>query len=90
MLAAFEQVLTAGWWVCEHGLWGPGRAGGAVGLLALLKFFDQEPALERLCVVASAQAGAGRAGSSQVLDRLARVPDDERAPPRFYSPTLNA
>jgi hypothetical protein len=61
------------------------------GLFALLEFFDQEPALARLCVLDSAQAGpAVLARRSEVLDRLARVLDDERAPARGYPPPLTA
>jgi DNA-binding MarR family transcriptional regulator len=61
------------------------------GLFALLEFFDEEPALARLCVVDSAQAGPGvLARRTEVLDRLARVLDDERAPARAYPPPLTA
>ena len=83
LLAAFEQALAlAG-----------GRASAAfqaqegwldrvrAGLSALLGFFDEEPALARYCVVHSAQAGpAVLAARGEVLDALARVLDDERAP----------
>lgn len=62
-----------------------------VGLLALLEFFDEEPVLARFCVVHSARAGpAVLAARLQVLDRLARVLDDERAPVRCYPPALTA
>jgi len=93
LLAAFEQALAlAG-----------GRASAAfqaqegwldrvrAGLSALLGFFDEEPALARYCVVHSAQAGpAVLAARGEVLDALARVLDDERAPARGYPPPLTA
>ena len=61
------------------------------GLLALLEFFDEEPALARFCVVDSAGAGpAVLERRRELLDRLARVLDDERAPGRAYPPALTA
>jgi DNA-binding MarR family transcriptional regulator len=61
------------------------------GLLALLEFFDEEPALARYLVVHSAQAGhAVLARRSEVLERLAVLLDDERAPARGYPPPLTA
>ncbi len=60
-------------------------------LMALLEFFDEQPALARYCLVHSAQAGpAVLAARCEVLDRLARVLDDERAPARGYPPPLTA
>jgi DNA-binding MarR family transcriptional regulator len=92
-LEAFEQALSlAG-----------GRAGAAyraqegwvdsvrAGLLALLEFFDEEPALARYLVVHSAQAGQAivvRRG--EVLEQIATLLDDERAPARAYPPPLAA
>jgi DNA-binding MarR family transcriptional regulator/AcrR family transcriptional regulator len=93
LLAAFDQTLTLA----------SGRASAAydaqegwvdrvrAGLLALLEFFDEEPALARYCVVHSAQAGETvLVRRAEVLDRLARVLDDERAPARGYPPPLTA
>jgi DNA-binding MarR family transcriptional regulator len=65
--------------------------GVRAGLVALFEFFDQEPALARYLVVHSTQAGAAvLERRSEVLDRLARVLDDERAPARGYPPPLTA
>jgi DNA-binding MarR family transcriptional regulator len=61
------------------------------GLAALLEFFEEEPQLARYLLVHSAQAGEGvleRRG--EVLDRLAVLLDDERAPARGYPPPLTA
>jgi DNA-binding MarR family transcriptional regulator/AcrR family transcriptional regulator len=93
LLAAFEQALalaaeraTAAFQAHEGWL---DRI--RAGLLALLEFFDEQPALARYCVVHSAQAGpAVLAARSGVLERLARVLDDERAPARGYPPPLTA
>jgi DNA-binding MarR family transcriptional regulator len=61
------------------------------GLTALLEFFDQEPALARYLVVGSAQAGpAVLARRAEVLQRIAVLLDDERAPARAYPPPLTA
>jgi DNA-binding IclR family transcriptional regulator len=61
------------------------------GLIALLEFFDNEPKLARYLIVHSAQAGAAvLARRRDVLDRLARLLDDERAPARGYPPALTA
>jgi DNA-binding MarR family transcriptional regulator len=61
------------------------------GLLALLQFFDEEPELARYLLVHSAQAGpAVLPRRSEVLDRIALVLDDERAPARGYPPPLTA
>jgi DNA-binding IclR family transcriptional regulator/AcrR family transcriptional regulator len=93
LLAAFEQVLAlategaSAAFDAQEGWLDSVRA----GLLALLEFFDEQPALARYCVVHSAQAGpAVLAARSEVLDRLARVLDDERAPSRSYPPPLTA
>jgi len=61
------------------------------GLLALLEFFDDEPELARYLVVHSAGAGeAVLARRREVLDRIAVMLDDERAPARGYPPPLTA
>ena len=93
LLAAFEQVLVlaaeraSAAFQAQEGWVDRVRS----GLLALLEFFDEQPALARHCVVHSAQAGpAVLAARSEVLDRLARVLDDERAPARGYPPPLTA
>jgi DNA-binding MarR family transcriptional regulator/AcrR family transcriptional regulator len=93
LLAAFEQVLVlaaeraSAAFQAQEGWVDRVRS----GLLALLEFFDEQPALARYCVVHSAQAGpAVLAARSKVLDRLARVLDDERAPARGYPPPLTA
>jgi DNA-binding MarR family transcriptional regulator len=92
-LEAFEQALALA-----------AEAGGAAfqgqdgwidgvraGLLALLELFDQEPALARYLVVGSAQAGpAVQARRREVLERVAVLLDDERAPARAYPPPLTA
>jgi DNA-binding IclR family transcriptional regulator len=93
LLAAFEQVLAlaseraSAAFQAQEGWVDRVRS----GLLAVLEFFDEQPALARHCVVHSAQAGpAVLAARSEVLDRLARVLDDERAPARGYPPPLTA
>jgi DNA-binding MarR family transcriptional regulator len=93
LLAAFDQVLTVATarasaaFEAQDGWLDRVRA----GLLALLEFFDEQPKLARYCVVHSAEAGpAVLARRQQVLDRLARVLDDERAPSRGYPPPLTA
>jgi DNA-binding MarR family transcriptional regulator len=61
------------------------------GLAALLKFFDEEPALARYLVVHSAQAGGALLERRrEVLEQVARLLDDERAPARAYPPPLTA
>jgi DNA-binding MarR family transcriptional regulator len=61
------------------------------GLLALLQFFDEEPELARYLVVHSAQAGAPvLERRREVIERIARLLDDERAPARGYPPPLMA
>jgi DNA-binding MarR family transcriptional regulator len=65
--------------------------GVRAGLVALLEVFDEEPALARYLVVGSAQAGgAVLARRNEVLDRVAVLLDDERAPARTYPPPLTA
>jgi DNA-binding MarR family transcriptional regulator len=65
--------------------------GVRAGLASLLEFFDEEPALARYLVVGSAQAGrAVLARRTEVLERVAVVLDDERAPARAYPPALTA
>jgi AcrR family transcriptional regulator len=57
------------------------RDGLRAGLYALLEFFEQEPALARLCVVGTTPAGtAALKRRQEVLDRLARVLDAGRTP----------
>jgi len=93
LLAAFEQALAL---VSERASAAFQAQEGWVdrvrsGLLAVLEFFDEHPALARHCVVHSAQAGpAVLQRRGEVLDRLARVLDDERAPARGYPPPLTA
>jgi DNA-binding MarR family transcriptional regulator len=61
------------------------------GLVALLGFFDEEPVLARYLVVDSAQAGpAVAARRREVLERVAALLDDERAPARAFPPPLTA
>jgi DNA-binding MarR family transcriptional regulator len=93
LLAAFDQVLAVAAaraiaaFEAHDGWLDRVRA----GLLALLEFFDEQPKLARYGVVHSAEAGpAVLARRQQVLDRLARVLDDERAPQRGYPPPLTA
>jgi AcrR family transcriptional regulator len=93
LLAAFEHALApaaaraSAAYEAQEGWLDRVRA----GLLALLEFFDEEPALARFCVVGSAQAGpAMLARRSEVLDSLALIIDDERAPARGYPPPLTA
>jgi DNA-binding MarR family transcriptional regulator len=65
--------------------------GVRAGLVALLEFFDEEPLLARYLVVGSAQAGpAVHARRCEVLERVAMLLDDERAPARAYPPPLTA
>jgi DNA-binding MarR family transcriptional regulator len=57
----------------------------------LLEFFDEEPQLARYLVVHSAQAGAAVLGRRrEVIERIAKLLDDERAPARGYPPPLMA
>lgn len=59
------------------------------GLEELLRFFDEEPQLARLCVVESAHAGEpALALRWRVLDQLARVIDDGREGARRPPPPL--
>ncbi len=61
------------------------------GLLALLELFDEEPALARYLVVDSARAGGlVLERRREVLDQVAVLLDDERAPARVYPPPLTA
>ena len=65
--------------------------GVRAGLVALLEFCDEEEALATYLVVHSAHAGeAVSARRREVLDRLALLLDDERAPARSYPPPLTA
>jgi DNA-binding MarR family transcriptional regulator/predicted transcriptional regulator len=93
LLAAFEQVLALAAeranaaFQAQEGWLDRIRS----GLLAVLEFFDEEPALARYCVVHSAQGGpAVLRRRGEALDRVARVLDDERAPARAYPPPLAA
>src|SRR5580692_2158150 len=92
-LEAFEQALAlaaevaGGAFRAREGWVDSVRA----GLLALLEFCDEEPALARYLVVHSAQAGgAVLARRREVLDRVAVLLDDECAPARVYPPPLTA
>lgn len=58
-------------------------------MLALLELFDAEPALARVCVD-SAAGPAVLERRAEMLDRLALILDDERAPARGYPPPLTA
>jgi DNA-binding MarR family transcriptional regulator len=61
------------------------------GLLALLEFFDREPALASYLVVHSAQVGGEiLERRREVLERIALLLDDERAPARGFPPPLTA
>jgi DNA-binding MarR family transcriptional regulator len=65
--------------------------GVRAGLVALLEFFDEEPVLARYLVVGSAQAGSAvLERRCEVLERVAVLLDDERAPARAYPPPLTA
>jgi DNA-binding IclR family transcriptional regulator len=65
--------------------------GVRAGLVALLEFFDGEPALASYLVVHSAQAGAQvLERRREVLERIALLLNDERAPARGYPPPLTA
>jgi len=86
LLAAFEQTLTLAAErasVAFHGQDGWADRIRAA-LVAVLEFFDEEPALARYCVVGSAQAGP------VVLARRGEVLDHECAPARGYPPPLTA
>jgi DNA-binding MarR family transcriptional regulator len=92
-LEAFEQALAlaAARASAAHEAQEGWLNGVRAGLVTLLEFFDSEPALARYLVVHSAQAGpAILERRSDVLDRLARALDDERAPARGYPPPLTA
>jgi DNA-binding MarR family transcriptional regulator len=93
LLVAFEQTLAlataraSAAFQAQEGWVDRVRA----GLLALLGFFDEEPALARFLVVGSAQAGpVVLERRCEMQDVLARVLDDERAPARGYPPPLTA
>jgi DNA-binding MarR family transcriptional regulator len=61
------------------------------GLVALLEFCDEEPDLSRYLVVRSAQAsGAVLERRREVIEKIAKLLDDERAPARGYPPPLTA
>jgi DNA-binding MarR family transcriptional regulator len=65
--------------------------GVRAGLVALLELFDEEPVLARYLVVGSAQAGPRvLERRREVLERIAVLLDDERAPARSYPPPLTA
>lgn len=82
---ASERALAA----CEgHDRWVDRMR---AGLLALLRFLDEEPELARLCVVESAGAGAlVQACRRAALDRLALAVDEGRAAARREPPPLTA
>jgi AcrR family transcriptional regulator len=93
LLAAMEQALvlarakaSAG---CDPGQPWVSQIRG--GLHALLRFFDNEPKLARLCVVNSASAGpVALARRWEVLDELVRVLDEGRRHARRQPPPLTA
>jgi DNA-binding MarR family transcriptional regulator len=61
------------------------------GLVALLELFDDEPVLARYLVIGSAAAGPGiLARRREVLERVALLLDDERAPARAFPAPLTA
>jgi AcrR family transcriptional regulator len=61
------------------------------GLYALLRFYDEEPQLARLCVVRSASAGPGALALRwEVLDQLAALVDEGREPTGRRPPPLTA
>jgi DNA-binding MarR family transcriptional regulator len=65
--------------------------GVRAGLVALLEFFDEEPLLARYLLLSSAVAGPEvLARRCEVLDQIAELLDDERAPARSYPPRLAA
>jgi DNA-binding MarR family transcriptional regulator len=92
-LEAFEQALAL---AAERASLAFHSQGGWVdavraGLVALLDFFDEEPKLASYLVVHSAQAaGPVQARRREVLDRIAVLLDDERAPARGYPAPLTA
>ncbi len=93
LLAAFEQTLALA--TARASAAFRAREGWVdrvrAGLLALLEFLDEEPALARFLVVGSAQAGpVVLERRCEMQDALARVLDDERAPARGYPPPLTA
>jgi AcrR family transcriptional regulator len=58
---------------------------------ALLELFDEQPLVAQLLLIHSAEAGLLlRARRGDVLERLAAVLDEERAPARRYPPSLAA
>jgi DNA-binding IclR family transcriptional regulator len=60
-------------------------------LLALLEFFEEEPEVGKYLVVHSAQAAdAVLERRREVIDRIAKLLDDERAPARGFPPPLTA
>ena len=92
-LEAFEQALALVVERASLAFWEQDGWLDAVraGLVALLEFFDEELALARYLVVHSAQAG-GKISERrrEVLEWIALVLDDERAPARGYPPPLTA
>ncbi|HEV7528401.1 MAG TPA: MarR family transcriptional regulator [Solirubrobacteraceae bacterium] len=61
------------------------------GLVALLEFFAEEPELAKFLVVHSAQAsGPVLERRREVIERVAQLLDDDRAPARSYPPPLTA
>ncbi len=92
-LEAFEQALalandrTSLAFYAQDGWLDAVRA----GLEALLEFLDEERELARYLVVHSAQAGdAVQNRRSEVIESIAKLLDDERAPARGYPPPLAA
>jgi DNA-binding MarR family transcriptional regulator len=92
-LEAFDHALSLAAGVAGEAFRAQdGWVGGVrAGLVALLEFFDEEPVLARYLVVSSALAGpAVLARRREVLEWLAVLLDDERAPARSYPPPLTA
>jgi DNA-binding MarR family transcriptional regulator len=92
-LEAFEQALAVAVerasvaFYAQEGWVNAVRA----GVVALLELFDEEPELAMYLVVHSARAGdAVLARRSEVLEKIAELLDDERAPARGYPPPLTA
>jgi DNA-binding MarR family transcriptional regulator len=92
-LQAFELALTV---ASEHASLAFHAQSGwldalRAGLLAVLRFFDEEPALASYLVVHSAQAGERvLARRAELLYRIAVLLDDEQAPSRIFPPPLTA
>jgi len=92
-LEAFEQALALAGRAGELAFYAQEGWVDAVraGLGALLEFLDEEPELARYLVVHSAVAsGAVLERRREVIEEIAKLLDDERAPARGYPPPLTA